>query len=177
MMIFSFFANYDFKQKLKVLFAISLALLIIIPYLQQETQIFNAFTERFEDDSMVTGTGRTDILLDYMNFLMDNPLRLLFGTGSVFYKNVCNLDHSMHNGTQQILVSYGLIGFLPMLFVLFSPVFDYFKKNKFKLAKILPLITVVLFVQTIQFLNPNNLILPFAVAMLYMKIPDKEILK
>ena len=175
MVVLFYFTNQNLKQKLKVLAVIGLVLAVTIPYLYQKTQIFSAFTERFEDESMVTGTGRTDIFLEYMNYLLNNPLRLLFGTGSVFYRNVCNLSHSMHNGTQQILVSYGALGFIPVLMVLFDPVRDYFKNNKFELARLLPLIAVILFTQTIQFLNPNNLMLPFAIAVLYMKIPDLEV--
>lgn len=177
MLILSYLANYNFTQKLKVLVVAGIVLAVVIVYLQQKTQVFDAFNERFEDESMVTGTGRINILVEYMDFLWNNPLRLLFGTGAVFYRNVCNLSHSMHNGTQQILVSYGVLGFFPALITLLSPVVGYFRKNKFKLAKLLPLITVILFTQTIQFLNPNNLMLPFAIAVLYMKIPDTEVRK
>lgn len=176
-LLISYLSGYNFKQRAKILVIVGLILAVVIPLLLQRTQIFAAFTERFEDESMLTGTGRVDIFLEYMQFLWDHPWRLIFGTGSVFYKDVCQLGHSMHNGTQQILVSYGVLGFLPMLGVLVAPVIGFFRKNKFQLVKILPLIAVILFTQTIQFLNPNNLILPYAVAILYMKMPDAEDVK
>lgn len=166
--------NYNLTQRLKVFIIIFVILFLTVPFLLRETEIYDAFLARFEEDDLTSDTGRSKIFKDYMDFLWNNPLRMIFGTGAVFYREVCNLKRSMHNGTQQILVSYGLLGFIPMLSVLFSPVTDYFKKNKFKLAKLIPLISVIAFVQTIQFLNPNNLMLPFAIAILYMKIPDKE---
>ena len=109
-----------------------------------------------------------------MEFLWNNPSRLIFGTGSIFYRQVCNLSHSMHNGVQQILVSYGILGFIPMLVVLIRPIIKYFKKNKFELLKLLPILAVFMFIQTIQFLNPNNLLLPYAVAVLCMRIDKPE---
>lgn len=177
MLLLSALSSFNFKQRVKFLAIIALALAIIIPYLQEKTQILDAFIVRFEDDSFATGTGRVNIVFDYMKFLWENPARLFFGTGAVFYKNVCNLGHSLHSGTQQIFVSYGVLGFLPMMLVLFSPIIDFFKKNKFKFAKLLPVLTVILFTQSIQFLNPNNLMLPYAVAIMCMKIPDTEVTK
>jgi len=175
LLLFALLSNFSFKDKLKFLLIIALVAVMVVPYLQQKTQIFDALTERFEDENLATGTGRVDIFLEYMKFLLDNPLRLFFGTGAVFYQKVCNLGHSMHNGLQQILVSYGVLGFVPMIGVLISPIFDFFKNHKFKLAKFLPVLAVILFTQTIQFLNPNNLMLPYAVAILCMKIPDTEV--
>ena len=174
MLALFFLTGNNFKQRIKVLAIIALILAIVVPYLQENTQIFEAFTERFEDENLATGTGRTEIFIEYMRFLWENPLRLIFGTGATFYREICNFSHSMHNGTQQILVSYGLVGFSPIMIFLFGPIFAFFRKNKFKLIKILPILAVVLFTQTIQFLNPNNLMLPYAVAMLCMKIPDAE---
>lgn len=169
------FSDFDFKKNGNILIIIGLVLAVVIPILQYKTQIFDAFIERFEDDSMATGTGRTEIFLEYMDFLFKNPVRFIFGTGSVFYKQVCNLLHSMHNGTQQILVSYGILGFIPVISVLAAPVVDFVKKNGFKLTKLLPVLAVIIFTQTIQFLNPNNLMLPYAIAVLCMKIPDMEV--
>ena len=167
-------SGFNFKQKLKFLFVLAIVLGIVIPYLQEQTQIFDAFLMRFEEDNIASGSGRTKIFSIYMKYLWNNPVRLMFGTGAVFYQKVCNLGYSMHNGTQQILVSYGVLGFLPMLGILISPIRAFLKKNKFKLTKFLPIFAVAMFAQSIQFLNPNNLMLPYAIAILCMKIPDAE---
>ncbi len=174
LLVLALIFSRNFKQKIKYVIGVVLVLVIVIPYLQQETQIFDAFLMRFEEDNMATATGRTNIFWEYMQFLWDNPLRLIFGTGSVFYRQVCDLSHSMHNGVQQILVSYGILGFIPMLIVFISPILNHFKKNKFTFNKLLPVLAVVMFIQTIQFLNPTNLMLPYAIAILCMKIPDSE---
>ena len=174
LLILSFLSAFNFKQKIIFLFVIVLILSIGLPFLKQNTQVFDAFTERFEDDDLSSGAGRSEIFGKYMQFLWDNPLRLVFGTGAVFYKNVCNIPNSMHNGTQQILVAYGVLGFIPVLSAFISPIFDYLKKNKFKFAKFLPVLAAVAFTQSIQFLNPFNLMLPYAIAIMCMKIPDSE---
>ncbi len=175
--VLEFLVAFNFKNKMKVLVVVSIVLAIGIPYLQQKTQIFESFALRFEEDTVSTGGSRTDIFIEYMGFLRDNPLRLIFGTGATFYKEACGLSRSMHNGLQQILVAYGLLGFFPMIAMLVRPIVKFFKQNKFKMIRIMPLIAVVLFIQTIQFLNPCNLVLPYAVAILCMKIPDTESIK
>lgn len=177
LLVLVFLVAFKFKNKLKFLFVVSLVLAIGIPYLQQKTQIFESFALRFEEDSVATGGSRTDIFIQYMEYLKDNPLRLIFGTGATYYREACNLSHSMHNGLQQILVAYGLLGFFPIIVVLVRPIVKFFKQNKFKIIKIIPVIAVVLFIQTIQFLNPCNLVLPYAVAILCMKTPNTESIK
>lgn len=170
-----FTARYTFKQKIILAVVVGAILWVGLPYLIENTQIFDAFENRFEDSTMEGGNGRVDLFWEYMDFLWNNPARLVFGTGAIGYKDICKCSNSLHNGTQQILVSYGLVGFFPMLYALLSPVFGYFKKNRFKLEMIVPLLVVVAFTQTIQFLNPFNLMLPYAIAVMYMKIPEKEL--
>lgn len=169
-----FTTRYNFKQKIILAMVGCVILWVGLPYLLENTQIFDAFENRFEESSVEEGNGRIDLFWQYMDFLWNNPARLVFGTGAIGYKDICKCSNSLHNGTQQILVSYGLIGFFPMLYALLSPIFGYFKKNRFRLEKIVPLLVVVVFTQTIQFLNPFNLMLPYAIAVMYMKIPEKE---
>ena len=169
-----FATRYNGKQKILLAVALGTILWIGIPYLLRSTELFDAFESRFDSDDMESGNGRINLFVEYMVFLWNNTARLFFGTGAIHYKEICQCSNSLHSGIQQFLVSYGLIGFFPMLYVFIKPVLAYFKKNRFILQKLVPLICVVVFTQTIQFLNPFNLMLPYGIAIMYMKIPEKE---
>ena len=170
---FVFTSRYNTKQRIILAIVIGGILWVGIPYLMEHTSIFDAFSDRFSDDTVQGAGGRTEIMLKYFEFLWNNPARLLFGTGAINYIGVCKIQHSTHNGLQQILVCYGLIGFFPIIYVLLKPVLVFFRRNKFTFEKIVPLLCVIIFTQTIQFLNPFNLMLPYAIAIMYMKIPEK----
>lgn len=140
-------------------FLISLLICISIILLIQMDDLFTAFTERFEGDK--TGSGRTNIIAYYHNWLVNNPENYLFGTGSFFYLKYVGYDEATHNGIQQIVVCYGLMG----LFFFFSLGLSVVKKSK-RLIKDntflwVPLIIVLLFLQTIQSISPIIQIAPF----------------
>lgn len=140
-------------------FLISLLICISIILLIQMDDLFTAFTERFEGDK--TGSGRTNIIAYYHNWLVNNPENYLFGTGSFFYLKYVGYDEATHNGIQQIVVCYGLMGLL----FFFSLGLSVVKKSK-RLIKDntflwVPLIIVLLFLQTIQSISPIIQIAPF----------------
>jgi len=166
--------GFKSKQKIAIVVGVGIILYFGVPYLLEVTGIFESFTNRFDDDATASLSGRPALFIEYMEFLWKNPGRLLFGTGAVFYKQVTQCSNSLHCGLQQILVSYGIVGFVPMIYLLIKPMRDYFKTKKISVEKIIPLVCVIVFTQTIQFLNPFNLMLPYAIAVMYIKIPEEE---
>lgn len=139
-------------------------------FLLQNALIIDAYVERFVNDAnnLATAGGRTIIFQQYNEFLADNPIVLCFGTGAVYYMEVSGLKFATHNATQQILVSYGWIGLSIFIFALIRQIKKYF--NKKELIAILPLLTMTLFIQSIQLLNPYFLIGPIIIALLSLKI-------
>lgn len=138
--------------------------------------IMDAFTARFIDDTMNTGSGRTNIITEYNSYLIEHPFRLLFGAGAISYGDVIvEIKHSVHNGTQQIIVCYGLIGFLCFII----PFCKFLKKryiNGHTMA-LLPLVCTGLFLQTLQFLNPNFDMFPFIASLFVVNMVNSEFAK
>ncbi len=164
--------GYRGKARLAVL-AVLVAAVVVISFLfLSDSEIVRAFSDRL---NTIEQDERGLISLKYLKYLGDNPLRILFGTGAVYYKEVTTLTEALHFGFLQILVSYGVFGFAFWMWLMFSPIFRHFISNKkSKVYKLIPLVLAVIFVQTIQFLNPFVLMLPYMIAICYMKIPEKE---
>ena len=120
--------------------------------LNTKTDIFSAYLERFLDSDVTTGNKRTEIMMEYFNWLFNRPLRLLFGTGVHNHLETTGLV-ATHNGIQQIMVCYGVIGLVIFAFV-FIKAFYFAKKGRCEFVTYLPLLAIFLFVQTVQYLDP-----------------------
>ena len=106
---------------------------------------------------------------NYMEAFLSNPRYIIFGTGVTQYKAMTGLWGSVHNGTQQILVCCGLLGFVVYMVGLLKPVVDIRRTRKRKMAYWLPWVGCVLYVQTTQFLNPMMLMLPYIIGVYALK--------
>lgn len=131
-------------------------------------EIINIFFDRFSDDNIQTGGNRLVLFEAYNRFLYDNFVYLIFGTSAQFYKEVAGVFNSTHNGLQQILVCYGLIGlFLFLGAYVRLLVNNYSKKQQISL---LPMICVFIFLQTLQSLWPIICLYPIIAAFFVMKM-------
>lgn len=127
--------------------------------------VIDSISGRFKEDSIETGGGRTDIFAYYNKMWINDPMKILVGTGSIDYAYKSNYDHSIHNGLQQIYYCYGIVGFL--IFIL--AFMQYFKRSRVlrkSLFSLLPFIICFLFDQSIQFINPHFLMFPFIASLL-----------
>ena len=162
--------RYKGKARFAMLFVVGILFVGFGAVIATQTNIFDAFFERMNE---LGEDNRMRIFKRYMSAMANRPLRILSGAGALTYKTVFNISGSMHNGLQQIFVAYGVPGFLLWMWMMFSPIVLHFKKRKFRIYRILPLLIAFLFTQTIQFVNPFILMLPYMVAMCYMKIPEE----
>lgn len=138
-------------------------------YFKQNPEMLASFTSRFDDVTEDGGGGRTQIFKKYMQIYLDDIRLMLFGTGVTQYNEVAGTAGAIHNGTQQILVSCGLGGFIFYMIVFITAVLKAKRSEKIPMVYWLPLISVVAFVQTIQFLNPMMLMLPFIIGIYALK--------
>lgn len=112
------------KGKLKLLLASIFALLIAILLLYLVfPNVLEAFVMRFKEEDITS--GRDDIFAVYNNYLFSSVKALFWGLGSLNLVNgVMKLEivnNVPHNGVQEILVAWGVIGlllFILMIFVL-----------------------------------------------------------
>ncbi len=146
----------------------------VVVFLSQDELILEFFTQRFTEDStnLSTAGGRTIIFQEYNAYLADNPLSLIWGEGAVYYKEASGIAYATHNALQQIIVSYGLVGLCIFICAFIRSTKKYFSKKE--LMAILPLCMMVLFVQTIQILNPYFLMAPIIVAFYALKMGKSQ---
>ena len=153
------------RKAITVLVAtVVIGLFVFMVFSQGSSSILNAFVARFTNGEVKTLAGRTDIYSDYMKAFNSNGRFMLFGTGVTDYVDVTGMWQSLHNGLQQILICLGIPGAIVFLIALLRPILT--KENRQSdLVHWLPFVAVVTFTQTIQFLNPNLLMLPFVIGL------------
>lgn len=163
------------RRKKIILAAIFAAVLLVLLL----SGVLNAFLKRFEGLDFFLQDVRSEIFVQYLVAFFTNPAAMLFGGGTFSYHAVYGIENSVHNGTEQILISYGVFGFVAFItFIVFAikRQVSSLKKleTKTKLILVLPLAMTVLFVQTIQFLNPADLMLPVIIAVMALKIGTNQ---
>lgn len=160
------------KNRRQIIVASLLLLLIcvaVIVALNANIPTVELLVERFGRDDMVSMNGRTDILSQYINrFFADDSL-FFFGSGVADYGLVYGLEMSIHNGIMQALICYGIFGFMLFAYYVLQPVVFAIKRRQ-AFYKYIPVILCLVFVQTIQLLNPCILLFPFAIS--YMALLD-----
>lgn len=151
------------KQFITMFLTLIVVGIVLFGYLGKNPELLAGFETRFNDETVESGGGRYYIFKNYMEIFFSNIRFVIFGTGVTQNKAAAGYNGSFHNGTQQILVSCGIIGFVLYMVVLFGPVIKANRGKRMPLAYWLPLICVVAFTQTIQFLNPTMLMLPYII--------------
>ena len=136
--------------------------------------IIDSFTGRFEDGSLETGSGRTEIFAHYNKLWIDDPVKILVGTGSIDYAYKSHYDHSIHNGIQQVYYCYGVLGFFCVLSV-FLHYFRRTRDNRVSWLSMVPFTVCFLFDQSIQFINPHYLMFPFIASMFASELHSSEL--
>jgi len=165
--------SLDFSMKsLKLVFFIIVLVYSGYYFLYTYTSIITSVADRFRYFSFTESSGRWEIFLYYSNYILSHTEVFLFGTGALGTATITNNTLSIHNGLQQILVSYGIFGFLFITYQLIKSVkmSIWTKLRKTDYIYFLPLIAVVVFVQTIQFLNPYEIMMPFIIGIFSIKL-------
>ena len=159
----------------KTVLATALCLIVVVWgiawYLEQNPSILEGFVTRLTDGTMQTGGGRSDVLNEYWNAFSGNSRYWIMGTGVTQYKEVLGETGSVHNAFQQIVVSYGIPGASIFLIGMVCPVLKLARKE---LLYWIPFIVILLFVQTIQFINPYTLMFPYIISVFVLKYGASE---
>lgn len=163
------------KQFVWVLAVIMLLLVAANLWLRSNPGLLEGFTTRLNADDIDNANGRTDTFLKYMAFWASDIKVVLLGTGVTQYFSMVDYMYAMHNGTQQILVCCGLIGFTVYMAGLLIPVLRARRGRRIPMAYWLPLLSIVLFAQTIQFLNPNMLMLPYIIGIYALRAGENQL--
>ena len=155
-------------QNLKRLISILLVGVVIIFVIQLKfPYVVEGILERFTDDTMNKGNGRIFWFLRYLEIFLSDIRFILVGSGVSHYLEAYgSIGQSAHNGLLQIFLCYGIVGGVCILFGMIYPLRKI--KHKTEICAFLPLIAYVLFVQTIQFLNPYIHMYPYLIGIYYL---------
>ena len=143
-----------------------------IYYFLKNPDFLNMFLDRFSGDEIETGGQRTTLFAEYNKFLGEHVGNMFLGTGALMYKEVARIGHATHNGLQQIWVSYGIFGFIFIVFAYIKALkINYCPKQY---MSVMPMIAIFFFLQTIQILNPYNGMYPLIAAFFVMKMVKQD---
>lgn len=160
------------RKLMLLLITLSIMAAVALVFFRKNPEIWQGMLTRLTSEDVKDGNGRMDALRFYMDALLSNPRWLIFGAGVTQYINVIKNATAMHNGTQQILVCCGLVGFAIYMIILSGAVLKARGGKRLPMVYWLPLISCVVFVQSIQFLNPMMLMLPYAIGVMALKIQN-----
>ena len=161
------------STKIKYWIGLLITLFVIIQFDLLPYDIVDSFEERFHEKTMATGGGRSLIFEQYNDYMAKHIEKLPFGVGTLVINEVVKASHSPHNGTQQIIVGCGIIGFLIFFAAACRFYRKYIQSQSDPIIMFMPFIAASLFLQSIQFLSPFSLILPLAMTTLPFKIKGK----
>ncbi|MBR1461780.1 MAG: hypothetical protein IJ604_00150 [Prevotella sp.] len=170
MVLLLLFARSDLKRAtFGRYFLLFVAIIAGVYILTNTSLLYNAYNSRLTAESMDTLGSRTTVFADYNSYLFNHPLYLLFGTGAVHYGSVISeINLSTHNGLQQVLVSYGVIGLLFFLYITVKAVKVCYKKGS--PVSLVPFLIAFLYVQTGQLLTPSYNLYLFVVSFYVIKL-------
>lgn len=170
-----FFIAYKGKigKKIKICIAIVLCSLIVIVTLNVLFPgAINNIIERFlvEDIS----SGRNDLLKKYNNLIISSYRIMIFGLGAIDFPKKVTVQYHIaknvpHNGIQEMIIAWGLIGSILFLWFLAIMFNDAMKKNKnIQLINYIPMILIVAKIFVGQLLTSDYTML--AISFVYLSL-------
>jgi O-antigen ligase len=153
------------KSKKNIFHLIYLFAFLLLGYflaLTKYPDLFQNIFNRFQSQDVLGGRG--ELFAVYNHYLFSHLDAFLVGTGLFPMVSTVNAGNVPHNGFQQVLVAYGIIGLCAFLFLLYLILKNAINKQKVDLVFYLPFIAMIVFIQTLQLLDPYELMMPIIIA-------------
>lgn len=168
LILLCYFLLSNFNSKLKFLISsVLLCTLVVIVFPNIFHTLLDSFMGRFDEDNFATAGGRTVIFSRYNELWLSNIFYVIFGVGVWGEVDIWH----MHSGFQQLYVSLGIVGIL----VYFISYVSYFRNNMTSsFILLLPFFVTFIFNQSIQFLAPYSLMLPYIPTLYVVKLVKKS---
>ncbi len=141
----------------------------------QDSALYDYITlqyfDRFSHDSVDTFGGRSMIFSHYMHIFTSSMKIFVMGAGINGYKEFYS-GISAHNGLQEILLAWGIVGFIIIVSWITMLIWMISKRREKALgfALYMPLILFLLYIQTIQWFSIYRYIVLFAVVLLAINV-------
>lgn len=136
--------------------------------------IMESILGRFQEQD-VSG-GRVDLIKFYNNHLMMDIKHLFFGIGMSYVMYKISLIHGVfqntpHNGIQELLVVWGIPGLAMFIAFIISMIKS--SETKHRLINYLPLLLIIIKVQSGQLITSGNTMLSFLIAYISLCVDFK----
>ncbi len=177
---------FSFKRYRTIaLMGVALFGVIVIYIALKFDDIIEAYLTRFSFDdpnsTMAEYGGRPELIKLFNDYLASHIDALIWGVGVNGQPLICKVDNGAtkgfrapHNAIQQIIVCYGLIGLYFYIVPFFKRIAKLYKKYRPGFIYILPLIIVMIILQTIQILYPPLLMAPLIPAVYLFTIKNNN---
>ena len=173
LVLYSLSQSTSLKSIILTVIAFLICGLIVWNFLGNNQFLIEGILGRLNDSTMHSAGGRTSLFIEYLTLWSSNIRTVFFGAGVSGYSEVFQLKGSIHNGTMQILICTGCFGAAMLYLMIVRPIYRA-KVLKVRLQYYLPIISVIVFTQTIQFLNPCFLMLPYIIGVYALKEGENE---
>jgi O-antigen ligase len=153
------------KSKKNIFHLIYIFAFLLLGYflaLTKYPDLFQNIFNRFQSQDVLGGRG--ELFAVYNHYLFSHLDAFLVGTGLFPMVSTINAGNVPHNGFQQVFVAYGIIGLCAFLFLLYLILKNAINKQKIDLVFYLPFIAMIVFIQTLQLLDPYELMMPIIIA-------------
>lgn len=118
--------------------------------------LFDRVVERFLADDITT--GRASLFQQYNEYIFSDRRHFLFGIGLQGVEEKTGIDKAPHNGFQEVLLCWGIIGLVAIVVLLVCMVLHAKKyPNTKKFVNYIPLFIFLIFIQTIQFVRLSSI--------------------
>ncbi len=178
--IFAFLLNIFFMPKSKKAIISGVVVIAISFFVFMQSDLSTYFNNMYavRMDTADVSNGRLDLYSEYTDILMNNPPILLYGTGLVDYpikiNSMFNKNYLMvHNSIIEIVVMWGLTGFIILLFIatlIYRKIFYKISRIGNKIEIISPLLIFILSTLTITIFYSYYSIMPI----LYLVISESR---
>ena len=156
-------------KRIKLLYSFMVSILIVLIVFLSKNYILNLVNNilnRFETTSLTT--GRSYIASEYFDYFFSHVVYMVFGIGLQANTEKTGIDKSMHNGFQEILVCWGIVGIVIFLIWIFALIYEISHDNvKVLLIQIILLISIFMFLYSIQYITKPQI---FITTVLYYMI-------
>lgn len=162
-------ANTSFFRKLTI-FCCS-AILSVFAYVEIFADIINNIFTRI--DTTEISTGRLDIFNQYNEYILDNIELSVFGIGIQNTAEKTGISYSMHNGIQQVYVSFGIVGLVLFIFLIYNILkkANIYRSCRLSLVNTIVFLALLIFTQSIQFMSSSSIFLFLIIVYYYMAYP------
>lgn len=118
--------------------------------------VFESYSERFARQD-ISG-GRVEIAASYFNVMAQHPERLFLGVGLQDYRIKYDVGADSHNGVQEVLITWGVIGLLLVclfIYFIYKHGWSEVPKSDWSVIYLLPFFVLIVGVQAGQFFSSS----------------------